>query len=92
MTVSSSEAAFQLGVSKSTIYNLIKNGHLRAEKIGNKYHISQDSINDYIEELERIRKRKVLVCYVLLAVFLSLIVALIFIISIYQLKSSFLLR
>ncbi len=49
-SITSQEAAALLGVSKSTLYNLINNGYISAEKIGNKYYISRESVENYIEE------------------------------------------
>ena len=66
-------AANLLEVSKSTVYNLIKNGSIQATKKGNKYHISRQSVYDYIEA-QRIKKRNAMlfafVMLGLLAIFL----------------------
>lgn len=52
-TCSSEEAANMLGVSKSTVYNMIKRGQIYGKKQGNKYCISIESINRYIERKRR---------------------------------------
>ena len=52
-TCSAEEAARILGVSKSTVYKLIKTGQLYAKKRSNKYEISISSVNEYFERKRR---------------------------------------
>lgn len=46
---STAEVANILGVSKSTVYNMIKQGVFSAEKKGNRYIISASEVQEYIE-------------------------------------------
>lgn len=43
------EAAARLSITRNTVYDLIKTGHIQALKIKN-YRISNDEINRFIEE------------------------------------------
>lgn len=38
-----------LHVGKTTVYKLIQSGQLPAQKIGGKWQISEDDLNDYLE-------------------------------------------
>lgn len=53
------EAADMLGVCRTTIFNEIKSGDLRSFKIGRRRLISEDALEDYIQnkEIEAARKR-----------------------------------
>ncbi len=52
-TCGAEEAANMIGVSRSTVYKLIKSGQIYATKKSNKYCISIESVNDYIERKRR---------------------------------------
>lgn len=43
------ETAAILQTTRQTIYNYIKNGQLRAERMGNRQRISQEALDDYFE-------------------------------------------
>lgn len=51
------EAAAILGISKSKVYDLIRNGSLKAFKIKNQYNIYKESVLAYLEE-HRIQRRR----------------------------------
>ena len=46
--LSAQDAADMLGVSKSTIYNMIKNGSITSYKVGRKVRFTEDDIKSYI--------------------------------------------
>ncbi len=52
-----------IGVSRSTLYKLIKSGEIDATKISNRYKVSVDSIHDYMN-----RKKKMALLVILLYV------------------------
>ena len=45
------QAAGVLGISRSTVYNLLKDGHLGSIHIGRSRRIAQSHMTRYIEEL-----------------------------------------
>lgn len=57
-TIVSAEAAALLGVSKTTVYKLIKEGSISATKEGNKYSISEESVLTFIEEQKEKKERE----------------------------------
>ena len=42
------EAAKVLSVVPTTVYRLIKRGELRAQKIGNKYYVTDQTLEEYV--------------------------------------------
>ncbi len=62
------EVAELLCVSKSTVYNLIHKKYIFAQKIGNKYHISKNSVFAYIEKMKQRRRNAIILCIALVAV------------------------
>ena len=46
--LSAQDVAEMLGVSKSTIYNLIKNGDITSYKVGRKVRFTEDDVKSYI--------------------------------------------
>ena len=46
--LSTQDVADMLGVSKSTIYNMIKNGEITSYKVGRKVRFTEDDVKDYI--------------------------------------------
>ena len=54
-----------LNVSKSTIYNMIKRGDIRAVKKGNRYIVDKESVYDYIEEMKRRKRLNTIVAIVM---------------------------
>jgi len=46
--LSTQDAADMLGVSKSTIYNMIKKGEIASYKVGRKVRFTEDGVKDYI--------------------------------------------
>jgi putative molybdopterin biosynthesis protein len=47
--LSTEDVANMLGVSKSTVYNLIKNGEITSYKVGRKVRFTQENVNDFIK-------------------------------------------
>jgi putative molybdopterin biosynthesis protein len=47
--LSTQDVANMLGVSKSTVYNLIKTGEISSYKVGRKVRFTQESVNDFIK-------------------------------------------
>lgn len=62
---SAADAAEILNVSKSTIYNMIKRGDIRAVKKGNRYIVDKESVYDYIEEMKRRKRLNTIVAIVM---------------------------
>ena len=50
------EAAAILGVRKSEVYRLIRNGKINANKVNNKYHVSKESVMMYLTVKKKIDK------------------------------------
>ena len=69
-TCSAEEAAQMLGVSKSSVYNMIKRGQISAEKVGNRYAVSIDSVNEYIK---RKRNAAIISCVITVGFLLAFI-------------------
>lgn len=65
------EVAALCGVSITKVRKEIREGYLNAQKIGNKYMISEDSVNEYIEQKKRMARANVwsliiaaIICYI----------------------------
>jgi excisionase family DNA binding protein len=52
------EAAALLGLDASTLRHQIRNGKLRAEKIGRDWHVTPDEVERYRREVARQRTRE----------------------------------
>ncbi len=58
LTVTSAEASRLLGVSKSTVYNMLDRGVIEGFKVGNRYCIYLESVEAYLDEQERLNRRE----------------------------------
>lgn len=55
-TYTAQQVADMLGVSKSTVYNLLRSGEIASYKKGNRYIIKQQYVEEYIERKEQERR------------------------------------
>ncbi len=55
--ITTSELAGMLGVTRQTVFNWIKNGHLKANKVGNSYAIPRASIPELATRTASAKKR-----------------------------------
>lgn len=57
--ISTSEAARIMGISRVAVFKKIKNGQIKAQKIGRNYVVDKRSLGSIYQELTPVQKKKI---------------------------------